>query len=69
LVVLSLGSPVIERQLNGLDAPTFGKFVASYLYGLLGLLALVSCQNEMRFGVVPGGGGYAPKKQRPSVKV
>jgi hypothetical protein len=43
-----------------LDAPTFGKFVARCLDSRFGLVTLVSCQNEMRFGVMPGGGGDAP---------
>jgi hypothetical protein len=60
LVVLSLGSPVIERKRDGLYPPPFGKFVARSLDGLLGLVALVSRQNKMRLGVVPGGCGDAP---------
>jgi hypothetical protein len=60
LVVLALGPAVIERQRDSLYSPAFGKLVASRLDSLLGLLTLVCCQNKMRFGVVPGGGGDAP---------
>ena len=59
-VVFAFWPTVIERKLHGLDATAFGQFDLGSFDGLLGLVALVSCQNKMGLGVVACGGGDAP---------